>query len=115
MSFALFLVVVAAAAWYIQGQRRPGAGSPAAAQARSLRTPLVRLADLLGIKTAHGRQANQWAAGAVGSGTRRPASSLLSAKAGQSGRLMHGDRDVSARLDGIRHEARAVSRAANVR
>ncbi|GAA3481921.1 nuclease-related domain-containing protein [Streptomyces yanii] len=47
--------------------QRPGAGSSAAAaQARRLRSPLVRLADLVGIQTARGRQAKQWDAGAAG-------------------------------------------------
>ncbi|MDX2922473.1 nuclease-related domain-containing protein [Streptomyces sp. NE06-03C] len=66
MTLALVLVAVAAAAWYVQEQRGPGAGSSAAAQARRLRSPLVRLADLAGIETARGRQADQWAVGAAG-------------------------------------------------
>lgn len=154
MSFALLLAVAAAVAWYLQGQRRPGAGASAAAQARRLRSsPLVRLADLVGIQTVRGRQAKQWATGAAGekatAARLKPLSRegwtvlhdralptgranvdhllisptgvviVLDSKGWSSryplrvvgGRLMHGDRDVSARLDGIRHEARAVSQA----
>ncbi|MFC8723709.1 nuclease-related domain-containing protein [Streptomyces bacillaris] len=66
MTLALVLVAVAAAAWYIQQQRGPGAGSSAAAEARRLRTPLVHLANLIGIETARGRLADQWDAGATG-------------------------------------------------
>ncbi|WP_199570574.1 nuclease-related domain-containing protein [Streptomyces murinus] len=67
MSFVVVLVAVAGFAWYFQGGRqRPGAGASAAAQARRLRTPLVRLADLVGIQTVRGRQAQQWDAGAAG-------------------------------------------------
>ncbi|WP_241193501.1 nuclease-related domain-containing protein [Streptomyces sp. ADI96-15] len=152
MSFVLAAVVVAV--WYFPGARqRPGAGSSAAAQARRLRTPLVRLADLVGIQTARGRQAQQWAAGAAGE--RATAARLqvlvrqgwivlhdralltgqanvdhllispggvvfvLDSKLWSSryllrivgGRLLHGSRDVTSRLNGIRHEARAVSKA----
>ncbi|MFD4315035.1 nuclease-related domain-containing protein [Streptomyces sp. NPDC058548] len=152
MSFALLLVAAAVVSWYLQGQRRPGAGSSAAAQARRLRSPLVRLADLLGIETARGRQENQWDAGAVGEKAtaarlntlarqgwtvlhdralptgRANVDHLLVSPAGVvialdskrwsaryplrvvSGRLMHGDRDVTNRLNGIRHEARTVAR-----
>ncbi|GGZ23637.1 hypothetical protein GCM10010387_16040 [Streptomyces inusitatus] len=153
MTLALVLAAVAVAAWYVQQHRRPGAGSSAAARARSLRSPLVRLADLAGIQTARGRQADQWAAGAVGE--RRTAARLrplaregwtvlhdralptgranvdhlvispsgivivLDSKKWSAryplrvsgGRLMHGDRDVTDRLRGIRHEARAVGQA----
>ncbi|KPI33332.1 NERD domain protein [Actinobacteria bacterium OV450] len=66
MSLALILAVAAAAAWYVQQQRRPGAGASAAAEARRLRTPLVRLAEAAGIETARGRHAKQWDAGVVG-------------------------------------------------
>ncbi|MFD3844749.1 nuclease-related domain-containing protein [Streptomyces microflavus] len=66
MTLVVVLVVVAAVAWYLQGQRRPGAGSSAAAEARRLRTPVIRLADLLGIETAAGQRARRFAAGAVG-------------------------------------------------
>ncbi|WP_433916933.1 nuclease-related domain-containing protein [Streptomyces sp. NBC_01744] len=153
MTLAHVVVVAVAVAWYLQRlRRRPGAGSSAAARARRLRSPLVRLADLVGIQTGRGRQANQWAAGAVGE--EATAARLKSlARAGwtvlhdralptgnanvdhllvspggvvivleskkwsarwplkvESGRLMHGNRDVTRRLNGIRHEARTVAR-----
>ncbi|MFJ7592499.1 nuclease-related domain-containing protein [Streptomyces sp. NPDC097617] len=153
MTLIVILAVAAAVALYFQDRQRPGAGSSAAAEARRLRSPLVRLAALVGIQTAHGRRANQWDAGAVGeratAARLKPlvregwtvlhdralptgdanVDHLLVSPSGvvivldskkwsarwplrvESGRLMHGDRDVSARLNGIRHEARAVSRA----
>ncbi|WP_434593367.1 nuclease-related domain-containing protein [Streptomyces sp. A5-4] len=153
MTLVLVLAVAAAVAWYVQDRQRPGAGSSAAAQARRLRSPLVRLADLVGIQTARGRRAQQWAAGAVGekatAARLKPlvregwtvlhdralptgnanVDHLLVSPSGvvivldskkwsarwplkvKSGRLMHGDRDVSERLNGVRHEARAVSAA----
>ncbi|MFD6935264.1 nuclease-related domain-containing protein [Streptomyces goshikiensis] len=64
MKVVLVLAVVAAVAWYFQQQAKPGAGASAAAQARRLRSPLVRLADLAGIETARSRQAGNWAVGA---------------------------------------------------
>ncbi|MEV5677290.1 nuclease-related domain-containing protein [Streptomyces sp. NPDC052179] len=66
MTLFAVLAVAAAVAWYFQGQQRPGAGSSAAAEARRLRTPLVRLADLVGIETAAGSRARRLDAGAVG-------------------------------------------------
>ncbi|MFD5788624.1 nuclease-related domain-containing protein [Streptomyces sp. NPDC127037] len=66
MTSLLPLVAVAGTAWLYWRHRPSGAGASAAAQARRLRSPLVRLADLLGIQTARGRQASQWAAGAAG-------------------------------------------------
>ncbi|MGW6391159.1 nuclease-related domain-containing protein [Streptomyces sp. NPDC055103] len=153
MTIVLVLVVAAAVAWYLQDRQRPGAGSSAVAQARRLRSPLVRLADLVGIQTARGRQAQQWAAGAAGE---KATAARLKALARQGwtvlhdralltgranvdhllispggvvfvldsklwssryrlrivgGRLLHGNRDVTSRLNGIRHEARAVSQA----
>ncbi|MFC7791350.1 nuclease-related domain-containing protein [Streptomyces cinereoruber] len=66
MTLVVVLVVAAAVAWYLQDRQRPGAGSSAAAEARRLRSPLVRLAELLGVETARGRRADQWAAGAAG-------------------------------------------------
>ncbi|MFJ2205991.1 nuclease-related domain-containing protein [Streptomyces microflavus] len=65
-TLTLVLVAGAAAAWYFQQQRRPGAGASAAAEARRLRTPLIRLADLLGIQTAAGQRARRFATGAIG-------------------------------------------------
>jgi Nuclease-related domain len=153
VTLVLVLVVAAAVAWYAQARQRPGAGSSTAAQARRLRSPLVRLADLLGVQTVRGRQAKQWAAGALGE--KRTAARLkpltrqgwmvlhdralptgnanvdhlLISPSGvvvvldskkwsaryplrvRSGRLMHGDVDVTRRLNGLRHEARAVSAA----
>ncbi|MEU6928997.1 nuclease-related domain-containing protein [Streptomyces sp. NPDC046374] len=153
MTLVLVLAVAAAVAWYLQDRQRPGAGSSAAAQARRLRTPLVRLADLVGIQTARGRQAHQWDAGAAGERAtaarlaplarsgwtvlhdralptgRSNVDHLLVSPSGvvivlnsklwtsryplrvEGGRLRHGDRDVSAWVEGVRHEARAVSRA----
>lgn len=152
MTLLLVLAVVAAVAWYLPAPRQPGAGSSAVAEARRLRTPLVRLADLLGIETARGHQANQWGAGAVGEQRtaarlkplvregwtvlhdralptgRANVDHLLVSPSGVvivldskkwsgrfplcviGGRLMHGDRDVSRRLDGLKHEARTVAR-----
>lgn len=66
MTLFLVLAVAAAVAWYLQGQQQPGAGASAAAEARRLRTPLIRLADLVGIDTAAGSRARRFDAGAVG-------------------------------------------------
>ncbi|WP_439082115.1 nuclease-related domain-containing protein [Streptomyces sp. WL006] len=66
MTLLVVLVVAAAVAWYLQDQQRPGAGSSATAEARRLRTPLVRLADLVGIETAAGNRARRFAEGAAG-------------------------------------------------
>lgn len=66
MTLVLVLVVAAAVAWYLQDRQRPGADSSAAAQARHLRSPLVRLAGPVGIQTERGCQAYEWAAGAAG-------------------------------------------------
>ncbi|WNI31488.1 nuclease-related domain-containing protein [Streptomyces sp. ITFR-6] len=154
MTHTLVLVAFVVAVWYFPGGRqRLGAGSSAAAQARRLRTPLVRLADLVGIQTARGRQAQQWAAGAAGE---KATAARLKSLARQGwtvlhdralltgwanvdhlvisltgvvfvvdsklwsaryrlrvvgGRLLHGNRDVTERLRGIRHEARSVAEA----
>ncbi|MFJ3100356.1 nuclease-related domain-containing protein [Streptomyces sp. NPDC086835] len=66
----LLTVALLAAAWWTwrryRARSRTGAGASAAARARQLRTPLVRLADALGIDTRAGRQARRWEAGAVG-------------------------------------------------
>ncbi|RWZ72070.1 NERD domain-containing protein [Streptomyces albidoflavus] len=153
MTLVIVLAVAAAVAWYLQDRQRPGAGSSAAAQARCLRTPLVRLADLAGIQTARGRQAQQWDAGAAGERAtaarlrvlvlqgwtvlhdralltgRANVDHLLISPGGVvfvldsklwtsryllrvvGGHLLHGNRDVTSRLNGIRHEALAVSKA----
>ncbi|MEW2567662.1 nuclease-related domain-containing protein [Streptomyces sp. NPDC047070] len=131
--------------------RRTGAGASAAARARQLRTPAVRIADRLGIPTQRSRQADRWAAGAEGErrtaerlrtleregwtvlhdralpGSRANVDHLAISPAGRvylpdtkrwstrwpvtvrGGRLFHGDRDVTRRLDGLRHEAETVA------
>jgi hypothetical protein len=152
MTLVVLLVVAAAGAWYLQARRRPGAGASAASRARHLRTPLVRLADLVGISTAAGRLATRSDIGARGE---RATARLLNPLGSQGweilhdralphgranvdhiaispsglvfvvdskqwsaryrvrvvgGRLLHGTRDVTSRLDGLRHEARTVAR-----
>lgn len=62
----LVLLALAAAAYAALRRRRTGPGASAAARARQLRTPLVRVADMLGIPTQRGRDAARWQAGAVG-------------------------------------------------
>jgi hypothetical protein len=158
-------ILLALAAWlYFDGGltrlrdrfRRTGAGASAAARARQLRTPAVRIADRLGIPTQRSRHAARWTAGAEGE--RRTADRLapltregwtilhdralpisranldhLAISPGgvvivpdtkrwsarwpvtvHDGRLYHGDRDVTARLAGLRHEADTVSRILGV-
>ncbi|MDX5570258.1 nuclease-related domain-containing protein [Streptomyces sp. ID05-04B] len=136
--------------------RRHGPGASAAARARQLRTPAVRLAEALGIPTRRGREAAQWEAGAAGE--RRTAVRLAALEREgwtvlhdralprgranvdhlaisprgrvylpdtkrwsarrpltvSDGRLLHGHRDVTSRLRGLRHEAQAVARALNI-
>lgn len=131
--------------------RRNGAGASAAARARQLRTPAVRIADLLGIPTQLSRQAQRWEAGAAGE--RRTAERLRTLEregwtvlhdralprgranldhlvispTGRvylpdtkryssrwpltvaNGRLYHGDRDVTQRLDGLYYETREAA------
>ncbi|MEU2487093.1 nuclease-related domain-containing protein [Streptomyces sp. NPDC012617] len=152
MTLIVVLAVAAAVAWYLQDRQRPGAGSSADARARHLRTPLVRLADLMGIKTTQGALATRSEIGA--DGERRTAARLrvlqsqgwtvlhdLGLPTGQAnldhlaispggvvvlvdsklwssrytlsvvgGRLRHGTRDVTDRLNGLRHETRVVAR-----
>lgn len=159
----LFIVLALAAWLYFGGLtrlrnrfRRTGPGASAAARARELRTPAVRIADRLGIPTQRSRQAAQWAAGAEGErrtagrlaplardgwtvlhdralpGSRANLDHLAISPGGvvivpdtkrwsarwpvtvQGGRLYHGDRDVTARLSGLRHEADTVSRILGV-
>jgi len=63
----LLALGAAGAAWYARRKvRRTGAGASAAARARQLRTPVVRVATALGIPTQRGRQAANWDAGAEG-------------------------------------------------
>lgn len=158
-------LVLAAAVWLYFGGgltrlrnrfRRTGAGASAAARARQLRTPAVRIADHLGIPTQRSRHAARWAAGAEGErrtarrlaslnqdgwtilhdraipGSRANLDHLAISPDGvvivpdtkrwsarwpvtvQGGRLYHGDRDVTDRLAGLRHEADTVSRVLGV-
>lgn len=160
----ILVLLVALAVWlYFGGAtrlrnrfHRPGAGASAAARARQLRTPAVRIADHLGIPTRRSRHAARWAAGAEGErrtarrlasldqdgwtilhdraipGSRANLDHLAISPDGvvivpdtkrwsarwpvtvQNGRLFHGDRDVTARLAGLRHEADTVSRVLGV-
>lgn len=67
MSLVAVLVLAAAVVWvYRRSQHRSGAGASAAARARQLRTPAVRLATLLGIRTRAERLARRYDAGAEG-------------------------------------------------
>ncbi|MGW1352808.1 nuclease-related domain-containing protein [Streptomyces sp. NPDC002409] len=141
--------------WTRKPTTRHDAGASAAARARQLRTPLVRLATALGIDTRAERQARNWEAGAVGE--ERAAGRLaplarqgwalrfdLALPPGEgpanvdalaispngavfvldpklwtrrysvtvrTGRVWHGNRDVSGRITSARDEAAAVSRA----
>ncbi|MEV1063403.1 nuclease-related domain-containing protein [Streptomyces sp. NPDC050263] len=138
---------------WLRSRRHPvGAGASAAARARRLRTPAVRVADRLGIPTQRGSEAARWAAGAEGErrtarrlrelesegwtvlhdralpGSRANLDHLAVSWSGvvfvvdtkrwsahwpvsvRDGRLFHGDRDVTDRLDGVRHEADAVAK-----
>ena len=161
----MILILLALAVWLHFGGgftrlrnrfHRPGAGASAAARARQLRTPAVRIADHLGIPTRRSRHAARWAAGAEGEqrtagrlvpltrdgwtilhdraipGSRANLDHLAVSPDGvvivpdtkrwsarwpvtvQGGRLYHGDRDVTARLSGLRHEADTVSRVLGV-
>jgi hypothetical protein len=62
------IVIAAIAAWLLYRHQRPqtGAGASAEARARQLRSPLIRLADAVGIQTRRGRQAARYRAGAEG-------------------------------------------------
>jgi len=133
--------------------RRHGPGASAAARARQLRTPAVRIADRLGIPTQRSRDADRWEAGAEGErrtalrlrelesegwtvlhdralpGSRANLDHLAVSYSGvvfvvdtkrwsarwpvavRDGRLFHGDRDVTNRLNGVRHETAAVADA----
>lgn len=154
MILALILVLAAAVFWYGQHRDvRPGAGASATARARQLRTPLIRLASLVGISTRAGRLADRSEQGARGERitakhldplgelgwtvlhdralptgnanvdhllvSRSGVVFVVDSKAWDrrfrvrvvNGRLLHGSRDVTDRLDGLRHEADTVSRA----
>lgn len=166
-----FVLILAVAAWlHFTGAprwlrqlarliRRPrtGAGASAAARARQLRTPTVRVADQLGIPTQRSREAARWEAGAAGE--RRTAERLAVLESEgwtvlhdralprtranldhlavspngvvivpdtkrwsgrwpvtiANGGLWHGDREVTDRLNGVRHEATRVSEVLGVR
>lgn len=88
MTLVLVLAAVAAAAWYVQQRHRTGtgAGVSADARARALRTPRVRLASLLGISTAAGREADRYAAGGVGE---RRTAALLAPLADSGWTILH--------------------------
>lgn len=65
MSLGTVLAAALLLAWLCR--RRVGrAGRSAAARARRLRTPRVRIAELFGVSTAAGREAARYAAGAEG-------------------------------------------------
>ncbi|MEU0181465.1 nuclease-related domain-containing protein [Streptomyces sp. NPDC006207] len=67
MSLVTLLVLAGLAVWaYRRLQHRGGAGASAAARARQLRTPAVRLATLLGISTRAEHLARRYDAGAEG-------------------------------------------------
>ncbi|WNI20364.1 nuclease-related domain-containing protein [Actinacidiphila sp. ITFR-21] len=154
MTLALVLAVAGAVFWYRHNRngRRPGAGASGIARARKLRTPLVRLASLLGISTARGRLADRSDIGAAGEQAtallldplrtlgwtvlhdralptgRANVDHLVVSRSGVvfvvdskqwdrrfrvrvvGGRLLHGNRDVTGRLRGLRHEADTVAR-----
>jgi Nuclease-related domain len=153
----LLIAAVAVAYWYYRRpSRRTGPGASAAARARALRTPWVRLTTALGIPTRGARQAARWQAGATGEQrtadrlapllgegwtvlhdralprSRANVDHLAISPTGVvilpdtkrwsaryrlrlvNGRLLHGTHDVTSRLDGLHHEAAAVSRLLGV-
>ncbi|GAA2946193.1 hypothetical protein GCM10020227_11320 [Streptomyces flavovirens] len=67
MTFLLLAAAAIAAYYYLRRPRTPGggAGASAAAHARQLRTPAVRLADALHIPTQAGAEADRYEAGAA--------------------------------------------------
>lgn len=86
MTLVLVLAAVAAAAWYVQRRHRTGPGASADTHARALRTPRVRLANLLGIPTDQGRLADRYAAGGVGE---RRTAALLAPLADSGWTILH--------------------------
>lgn len=64
----LVLAAVATAAVVVHHRlaSRPGPGTSAAVRARQLRTPLVRLAELAGIRTTRGHEADRYRAAMAG-------------------------------------------------
>ncbi|MGV2914575.1 nuclease-related domain-containing protein [Streptomyces alfalfae] len=151
MTLTVVLLLAAAYWWWHSHRTRTGAGASAEARARALRTPLVRLADLLGIHTRAGALARRSAAGAVGEkrtarrvaelaadgwtlyhdlsipGRRMNIDHLFISPTGtvvlpdtkrwsahrpltvDGGRLLHGNLDVTDRLDGLHRATAAVS------
>lgn len=154
----LALLALAAGAVWLYRHRRPrtGAGASAAARARQLRTPAVRLAELVGVRTRSGDLAARYEAGSQGE---RATAALLAPLRWQGwtvlhdrrlprgnanvdhlviapggvvvlpdskrwsaryrvrvdeGRLLHGTRDVTTRLDGLQHEAETVAEVLGV-
>ncbi|WP_328638399.1 NERD domain-containing protein [Streptomyces canus] len=153
MLTTVLLVVAVAWAWWEWRRRTPttGAGASAERHARALRTPLVRLADTLGVQTKAGKRAGNFKAAAVSEarvgalldqlisegftvlhdrwlrgknvdhivigpfgdvtvGDTKWWSPRYGALTVRAGRLFHGRRDVTEWLDGLRWEAREVSR-----
>ncbi|MFZ3595092.1 NERD domain-containing protein [Streptomyces sp. BH104] len=66
MSTGSILLIAAAAVWFCRGLVPGRAGRSASIRARQLRTPLVRLAELVGVRTERGSEAARYAAGAEG-------------------------------------------------
>ncbi len=148
------VLLVAAVAWAVWEWRRrtstTGAGASAERHARALRTPLIRLADLLGIETKAGARASRFAVAAEAEArigalldqlkadgftvlhdrnlNGKNVDHLLFGPFGEvtvgdtktfsarypvtvrDGRLYHGRKDVTNRLDGLKWEAETISR-----
>jgi hypothetical protein len=148
------LLVLAAVGWAVWEWRRraptAGAGASAERHARALRTPLIRLADALGVQTKAGKRAGNFEAAAISEARIGALLDTLTAEGFvvlhdrwlrgknvdhivigpfgdvtvgdtkwwsgrypltvRDGRLFHGRRDVTGWLDGLRWEAREVSR-----
>ncbi|MFZ4160466.1 NERD domain-containing protein [Streptomyces griseoincarnatus] len=148
------VIACAALAWAVWEWRRrfptTGAGASADRHARALRTPLVRIADALGVQTKAGQRAGNFDAAAISEARVGALLDTLTADGFtvlhdrwlrgknvdhvlvgplgdvtvgdtkwwsarypltvRAGRLLHGRRDVTEWLDGLRWEAREVSR-----
>lgn len=148
------VIACAALAWAVWEWRRrsptTGAGASAQRHARTLRTPLVRIADALGVQTKAGQRAGNFDAAAISEARVGALLDTLTADGFtvlhdrwlrgknvdhvlvgplgdvtvgdtkwwsarhpltvRAGRLLHGRRDVTEWLDGLRWEAREVSR-----
>lgn len=154
----LVVMVAAVLLWPAPTRTRPGRpGASAAARARRLRTPAVRIAAALGYSTRRGRLADRYAAGAAGEEYVARLLARLEREGWQflydralphsdanvdviaisprgivyildpkqwsarhrlrvvDGRLLHGQRDVTARLGGLKYETRQVARLLDVR